>query len=682
MTASKVMHAAVADEPDAAAVLLDEAGGSLTASTPTHSMVRFGAVALAMFGVIAVLQCGGQGQRNAFRAKGAVELTLLPEPAKERSMLRVRRHEHAANSTKSTSEHEPWQCAAYVGEQNNTWCKTVGTIDGWEHHFFGEESPCGECFCCKRPDGTQKKEKKCAADGANCLDEECCETPGFQCFEKTKYWGRCRQWCTPGPDPTDTNSDHWSCKEIGDRAEGEAPPQDYSLEPAPWVSTECAGEGQNCTASMCCQAAGMQCYSKASGWASCKAACTAGPDPTDADNHPWECNALGSRTPGPTPGYDGPPASWVEEVCSSSGEDCSKSMCCKDAGNQCYLKQPGWAMCMPSCLHGPLLTDSNADIWDCTALGGRTPGLAKASAEVHIGDWVATECAADGESCSTQMCCSNPTSQCFEKAEGWAVCSRGCAPGVHEFDDDQPWSCNGLGPRTPRAWGHPSLYCFSVVQIYSAEGDTIKAQLNTDGGAGIFACEQFDVFSSDGGVYLGDGPAGPIWSQYFENAAVGTTIDGTAGNTRLFINVWEAVKIVGRFWSTDWTIKADPDAVLIPDRLRSHLSAHMGRPTYIITCTLPGMTPMMFGAVEAISKGAMAKYYENRDFCMGLPVDAWGEDRWLSSCLNEVGAPGEEDFAMVSDGVCTGVSCGSGAAAFHPFKSAGAWQGCYYEAMR
>lgn len=260
---------------------------------------------------------------------------------------------------------------------------------------------------------------------------------------------------------------------------------------------------------------------------------------------------------------------------------------------------------------------------------------------------------------------------------------RGCNPGVHEFDsDEKPWSCAGLGPRTPREWGHPSLYCFSVAQVYGPEGDTMRTQINTDGGAGIFACEQFDVFSTDGGVYIGDGPNGPVWSQYFDFAPVGITIDGTAGNTRLFLNVWEAVKIVGRYKNTDWTVKADPDAVIIPDKLREHLGAHMGRPTYIVTCGKAGMTPMMFGALEAIAREAMEKYYAGRDACMGLPVDDWGEDRWLGACLDMLGAPGEQDFGLVSDGVCEGVSCSSGAAAFHPFKDAGAWQGCYFEAVR
>merc|ERR1740129_1041839 len=227
---------------------------------------------------------------------------------------------------------------------------------------------------------------------------------------------------------------------------------------------------------------------------------------------------------------------------------------------------------MPSCQHGPLLTDANPDIWDCTALGGRTPGLAQASPDVQIADWVATKCAKDGESCSSSMCCSNPTSQCFAKDDNWAVCMRGCAPGVHEFDtDDKPWSCKGLGPRTPRPWGHPSLYCFSVAQIYSYEGDIIRGQIATDGGAGIFACEQFDVFSTDGGVFLGDGPLGPVWSQYFGYAATGISVDGTSANSRLFWNAWESVRIAGRYHNTDWTVKADPDAVLIPDRLRGHL---------------------------------------------------------------------------------------------------------------
>lgn len=427
----------------------------------------------------------------------------------------------------------------------------------------------------------------------------------------------------------------------------------------------------------------MQCYTKDSGWSSCKPACTPGPDPVDIDMTPWECKALGYRTPGAPPGW-GPAALWVATNCSGLGENCTDSKCCKDPGLQCYVKEPGqWSMCMPGCLHGPLLVDQNPDIWDCTAMGGRTPGLAQASPDVQIADWVATHCAEDNDNCTSSMCCRNPTSQCYVKDETWAACMRGCAPGVHQFDvDDKPWSCEALGPRTPRPWGHPSLYCLSVAQLWSSEGDIMRAQIALDGGAGIFSCEQYDVFSTDGGVFLGDGPNGPVWSQHFDFANVGMSVDGTSANTRLFWNVWEAVMIVGRYKITDWTVKADPDAVVIPDRLRQHLGPHTGHATYLVDCVKPLMAPMMFGAVEAISKSGLDRYFEGRDSCQNLPIDSWGEDRWLGACLDMLGAPGEQDFSMVSDGVCSGVDCGNGAAAFHPFKDVGSWQGCYYQAMR
>lgn len=349
---------------------------------------------------------------------------------------------------------------------------------------------------------------------------------------------------------------------------------------------------------------------------------------------------------------------------------------------QCYVKDHGqWAACMPSCTRGPLLNDQNPAIWDCTPLGGRTPGLAQASGNVQVADWVGTHCAKDNGNCTASLCCRTPTFQCYQKDDSWAACLRGCAKGVHDFDvDNRSWSCAELGPRTPRKWRYPSLYCLSVTMIYSYEGDIMRGQVSTDGGAGIFACEQYDVFSSDGGVFLGDGPNGAVWSNHFDNAVVGVSVDGTSANTRLFWNVWEAVRVVGRYKNTDWTVKADPDAVLIPDRLREHLSEHTGRPTFIVTCTKPGMTPMMFGAVEAISNGGMDKFFDGRDACQAFPIDEWGEDRWLGACLDMLGAPGEEDFSMVSDGVCGGVDCGSGAAAFHPFKDIGSWQGCYYQA--
>ena len=47
-----------------------------------------------------------------------------------------------------------------------------------------------------------------------------------------------------------------------------------------------------------------------------------------------------------------------------------------------------------------------------------------------------------GEDCSKAKCCSSSASQYFLKNDDWTVHSDGCAPGVHNFDDDKPWSCN------------------------------------------------------------------------------------------------------------------------------------------------------------------------------------------------------------------------------------------------
>jgi len=60
-----------------------------------------------------------------------------------------------------------------------------------------------------------------------------------------------------------------------------------------------------------------------------------------------------------------------------------------------------------------------------------------------------------------------------------------------------------------------------------------------------------------------------------------------------------------------------------------------------------------------------------------------GQDWFMGQCFGTLGIGGESDFGMVADGVCTGVSCGNGgAAAFHPFKSVGAWMGCWNAAAR
>lgn len=232
----------------------------------------------------------------------------------------------------------------------------------------------------------------------------------------------------------------------------------------------------------------------------------------------------------------------------------------------------------------------------------------------------------------------------------------------------------------------PSLYCFSVIMISTYEADIMRQAISHNGGIGIFGCEQYDVFSSEGNVWLGDGPLGAVRTQHFDPAPVTRSVDGTAGNTALFMNVWEAVKWVGRYALTEWTIKADPDAVIFADRLRGHL-APVGGAAYIVNCNKPDIMastgPMMFGSLEAISKLGLQQYFNNEGPCK--TGYQFGEDRWLGNCLKSVGTNGADDFGIVGDQVCTkrpGSPCDDGKAAFHPYKSAGAWMVCYNQAVR
>mmetsp|Transcript_12917 Transcript_12917/g.36824 ORF Transcript_12917/g.36824 Transcript_12917/m.36824 type:complete len:626 (+) Transcript_12917:67-1944(+) len=526
---------------------------------------------------------------------------------------------------------------------------------------------------------------QCSTMDEDCRSTRCCKMPGTTCFAKNSEWAQCRAECVPGRDPADHDPGFWSCGELGPRTPGPPPQPDYSLAPAPWVRENCTADGEDCSHTKCCKEKGKQCYKKAKGWSACKADCVpGGPDPVDADSHPWDCTVMGMRTPGPASGW-GTPGDWVEERCSGTFENCKQSKCCKAQGHQCYKKTEAWAMCLPTCTPGPLLTDADPLPWNCTRMGGRTPGIAKVSAKVKVAHWVKDRCSKGGENCRSSMCCVDPTMQCYERDEGHAGCFRGCVPGTNSYDPDKGnWTCKKLGTRTPRAWGSPSLYCFHVMMINSYEAKIVRQELNLNGGVGIFACEQYDVFASDGEAWLGDGPLGKVRTHHFNAAPVGKSVDGTAANTALFRNVWEAIKYIGRYKLTDWTIKVDPDAVVFPHRLQQQLRQHPKtnpKGQYIVNCNKKWMKPMMFGSLEAISREALETYYENEGECLSH-VAQWGEDRWLGDCLEKLGASGTQDFDLVGDKVCKGADCSDGKAAYHWFKDADSWKKCYELATR
>jgi hypothetical protein len=476
------------------------------------------------------------------------------------------------------------------------------------------------------------------------------------------------------------DSDPWSCKEIGHRAEGEAP--------------QCVQDGEDCLESRCCEQAGSTCFRKNDTFAACRYSCTPGPDYVDADWGKWTCEALGFPTAGK--------ADWVDQECSGDDDDCKDTRCCKTSTFRCFEKGIGWAQCKAECSADDFSADGEE--WSCRELGSRTPwpsptGVSLGPAGGKVAPWVEERCSRDGvEDCSETQCCLSVGSQCYVKAwnadgskSEWAVCKESCTPGPDPDDNNETWTCDTLGSRSYglAVKGWPSLFCFLVMRVGGYELPLVKAQW--DARSGIFNCDGFVVFADE----VIDIANQPVLQT--PDVAVGVSRDGTAGNTELFMAIWDMLFEDGRVWLHDWTIKADPDAVVLPDRLRTHLAPHTGLgehdgKLYIVNCNAwPSSSdfPMLYGAVEVFSNKAMETYARHVWKCKEeLPWADWGEDFFLTRCMDQIGVGRLLDFSLVGDNLCQGPGQGGAGdcdsaerAAFHPFKNFDDWMRCFNTAI-
>jgi len=522
----------------------------------------------------------------------------------------------------------------------------------------------------KKQEGEEEKEEpdfsKCSWGRANCNATKCCNSPGMQCYEQTQWYAQCRQSCKEGPDPTHWDALPWTCKELGERSDGDG---------------KCSAPGEDCSKTQCCQTPGTQCFQKNKDWAVCKSECMEGaPDLEDANSDPWSCKPLGEWTRGAS--------DWVAEQCTPEGEDCTKTQCCAAPGMQCYQQSEYYSQCKPDC------QAKNPDApwdpeWSCKELGGRTPVSAGASAG-KLADWATKECKEENTDCRATKCCLGNDMQCYEKNKDWAVCMESCEPGQHPEDNNETWSCKELGPRLSSGLalkGSPSLFCWSLFQTTTYEMDIMKAQM--DQGAGIFQCDDYALLSTDDETVLGKTPDGvEAKTIQVEKAEITQSVDGTAGNAKLFINCWRVIVEDGRWKRHAWIIKVDPDAVIIASRVRDHLRPHVMENVYVVNCNAfpdsPNF-PMMYGSVEIFSFRAIRTYAEKNGQCMedmGMMLPQWGEDYFMTHCLDHIGVGRISDFTSVGDNVCTGGNCADAAfSAFHPFKSTDDWQQCWDLAM-
>lgn len=253
---------------------------------------------------------------------------------------------------------------------------------------------------------------------------------------------------------------------------------------------------------------------------------------------------------------------------------------------------------------------------------------------------------------------------------------------------------------TTATMGFPSLFCFYVVRVTGASGEMelVKAQVKEK--VGIFLCDQYAVFTENVTVDFGRVPDGnEVKSITFEPAKVWLNQRQVRATVCVFVHVWEALKLDDRYRHMDWTIKVDPDTVLIPWRIRRHLGPHTGPARYLVTSTereehekddevnalSSGVDSFSIdGAVEAYSKKALEDYLESGYKCMhALKWQQWTEEYYMEQCLQHLGVDYIRDVKILEDRKRKGfATCQNNeTAAFHFFKDPRRWMKCWREAV-
>merc|ERR1712217_108156 len=152
------------------------------------------------------------------------------------------------------------------------------------------------------------------------------------------------------------------------------------------------------------------------------------------------------------------------------------------------------------------------------------------------------------------------------------------------------------------------------------------------------------------------------------------------------MQVWKAVILAGEYRHHDWTVKADPDTVFLPQRLRPLLQkiAHNKKDgVYLNNCRMGMHGPLEVlsrNAVNTWGAGAYTCFEYFYKLCSGPCL--WGEDMFLDQCLKRVlNVTRVNEYSLLIEEHCDppkgwddctdpkGVS-------FHPFKKKDDYKKC------
>lgn len=272
-------------------------------------------------------------------------------------------------------------------------------------------------------------------------------------------------------------------------------------------------------------------------------------------------------------------------------------------------------------------------------------------------------------------------------------------PRVQPYEDPRsaPGSLRNPAGTTTRPFTAilpPSLWCFALMLPWGYETELLSDQLSRR--IGIFACDDYTVFSNTTMRLTGKGTSSSVWTHPIGGSLV-VGLGGkynTAMNTGVFIRVWKSVFLLGHFQEHSWTVKVDPDTVFVASRLRRMLAFEPETNVYVNNCKFG-----LHGPIEVLSRGAVDAYMRNQSACDGIKkaamdlrkpfkdVDhAFGEDLFLSRCLERgLGIRPVDEFKLLLEETACGrwsrpVICSGEHISFHPFKDVKSYVECWKNA--
>jgi len=223
-----------------------------------------------------------------------------------------------------------------------------------------------------------------------------------------------------------------------------------------------------------------------------------------------------------------------------------------------------------------------------------------------------------------------------------------------------------------------SLFCFALMRPESYEQGLLVMQRERH--VSIFACDEYAVYSSKE-ILLHRGVKTSV-----VNSDLKCKIGGefqTALNNDIFLAVWDKVFKDARYKFHDWVVKADPDSVFFPQRLRVAVQFHpdTGEGIYLNNCRFG-----LHGPLEVLSKNAVDKWAAGTQQCVDHFNQVcsgpclWGEDMFMDQCMQKVlKVKRDDDWNLLSEPHCEATDwqdCKNGRVTFHPFKKMEDYEAC------